>query len=116
LIGTADERTIASSYDCACKIALVTEENGVQAGRDHGPSVGISVGGCRRLQPVEFFVTKAEVVLATPGAGEAVALTNKYFVVLNTNDGSLSQDILRGAPSISGLALTPPCWGVRNRK
>jgi 5'-nucleotidase len=43
---------------------------------------------------VESFVTNAEVVLASPGAGEAVALANKFVVVLNTNDGSLSQDIL----------------------
>lgn len=46
---------------------------------------------------VEGFVTNAEVVLASPGAGEAVALSNKFVVVLNTNDGSLSQDILNRA-------------------
>jgi hypothetical protein len=46
---------------------------------------------------VESFVTTAEVTLASPGAGEAIALRNKYVVVINTNDGALSQDILNRA-------------------
>ena len=39
---------------------------------------------------VESFVTNAEIMLASPGAGEAISLPNKYVVVVNTNDGSLS--------------------------
>ena len=46
---------------------------------------------------VESFVTNPEVTLASPGAGEAITLPNKYIVVINTNDGSLSQDILNRA-------------------
>jgi hypothetical protein len=46
---------------------------------------------------VESFVTNAEVTLASPGAGEAITLPNKYVVVINTNDGALSQDILNRA-------------------
>ena len=36
---------------------------------------------------IESFVTNAEVVLASPGAGEAISLPNKYVVIINTNDG-----------------------------
>ena len=46
---------------------------------------------------IESFVTNAEVLLASPGAGEAISLPNKYVVVVNTNDGALSQDILNRA-------------------
>jgi hypothetical protein len=46
---------------------------------------------------VESFVTNPEVTLSSPGAGEAITLPNKYIVVINTNDGSLSQDILNRA-------------------
>ena len=46
---------------------------------------------------VESFVTNAEVTLASPGAGEAITLPNKYVVVINTNDGALSADILNRA-------------------
>jgi len=46
---------------------------------------------------IESFVTNAEVMLASPGAGEAISLPNKYVVVINTNDGTLSQDILNRA-------------------
>jgi hypothetical protein len=49
---------------------------------------------------IESFVTNAEVTLASPGAGEAITLPNKYVVVINTNDGALSQDILNRALSI----------------
>jgi hypothetical protein len=46
---------------------------------------------------VESFVTNAEVTTASPGAGEAITLPNKFIVVINTNDGALSQDILNRA-------------------
>jgi hypothetical protein len=46
---------------------------------------------------VESFVTSAEITLASPGAGEAITLANKYLVIITTNDGSLSQDILNRA-------------------
>lgn len=43
---------------------------------------------------LEGFVTSAEVTLASPGAGEALRVRNKYVVTLNTNDGALSPDLL----------------------
>jgi hypothetical protein len=43
---------------------------------------------------IESFVTSAEVTLAAPGAGDALRLANKFVVVVNTNDGSLSTDLL----------------------
>ena len=43
---------------------------------------------------IEGFVTAAEMTLASPGAGDPVRLANKYVVVLNTNDGALSTDLL----------------------
>jgi hypothetical protein len=43
---------------------------------------------------IESFVTSAELTLASPGAGEPIRLSNKYVVVVNTNDGSLSTDLL----------------------
>ena len=46
---------------------------------------------------IESFVTNPEVMLASPGGGDAVCLLNKYVVVINTNDGALSQDILNRA-------------------
>ncbi len=46
---------------------------------------------------IERFVTNAEVMPASPGAGEAISLPNKYVVVVDTNDGALSQDILNRA-------------------
>ena len=51
-------------------------------------------GGFIRSAFIESFVTNAEVMLASPGAGAAVVRANKFVVVLNTNDGSLSQDLL----------------------
>jgi hypothetical protein len=42
---------------------------------------------------LESFVTSSELTLASPGAGEAIRLANKYVVVINTNDGSLSTDL-----------------------
>jgi hypothetical protein len=46
---------------------------------------------------VESFVTNPEITLSSPGVGEAITLSNKYVVLINTNDGSLSQDILNRA-------------------
>jgi hypothetical protein len=43
---------------------------------------------------IESFVTNAEITLASPGAGEAIRLANGYVVVINTNDGLLSPDLL----------------------
>lgn len=43
---------------------------------------------------LESFVTSAEVTLASPGAGEALRVENKYVVTLNTNDGALSPDLM----------------------
>jgi len=43
---------------------------------------------------IESFVTSPEVFLASPGAGEPMRLENKYVVVLNTNDGALSPDLM----------------------
>jgi hypothetical protein len=49
---------------------------------------------------VESFVTNPEITLASPGAGEPVRLMNSYVVAINTNDGSLSPDLLNRALSI----------------
>lgn len=43
---------------------------------------------------IESFVTNAEVTLASPGAGEAISLENRYVVTINTNDGKLSPDLM----------------------
>jgi hypothetical protein len=56
-----------------------------------------SAGGrakCIRSAFLESFVTNAEITLASPGAGEPVQLRNEFVVALNTNDGSLSPDLL----------------------
>lgn len=42
---------------------------------------------------IESFVTNAEIVLASPGAGDPIRLVNRFVTVLNTNDGSLSEDL-----------------------
>lgn len=55
-----------------------------------------SAGGRNRLIRsafIEGFVTSSELTLASPGAGEAIRLGNKYVVVINTNDGALSTDL-----------------------
>jgi hypothetical protein len=53
---------------------------------------------------VESFVTNPEIMLASPGAGEAVRIKNSYVVSINTNDGGLSADLLnRSLP----IHLTP---------
>lgn len=49
---------------------------------------------------VESFVTSAEITLASPGAGEPLVLPNRYVVVINTNDGVLSPDMLNRALTI----------------
>jgi hypothetical protein len=77
----------------------------------HDPDIGVivfdnvrldSAGGRGKLIRsafVESFVTNPEVMLSSPGGGPVIALPNKFVVVLNTNDGSLSSDILnRGLP------------------
>jgi hypothetical protein len=43
---------------------------------------------------IESFVTSPEVTLASPGAGELIRLQNKFVFIVNTNDGSLSPDLL----------------------
>ena len=43
---------------------------------------------------VESFVTNAEVMLASPGAGEASRLPNRFVLFVNTNDGFVSPDLL----------------------
>jgi len=49
---------------------------------------------------VESFVTSPELVLASPGAGTPLELKNEFVVAINTNDGSLSPDLLNRSLSI----------------
>jgi hypothetical protein len=49
---------------------------------------------------LESFVTMPEVVLASPGVGEPLRVQNRYVVVVNTNDGDLSPDLMNRALSI----------------
>jgi hypothetical protein len=49
---------------------------------------------------IESFVTSPEVTLASPGAGEPARLKNCFVVTVNTNDGSLSPDLMNRALSI----------------
>lgn len=49
---------------------------------------------------LESAVTSREIVLASPGAGEPIRLVNRYVVIITTNDGSLSPDLLNRALSI----------------
>lgn len=56
-----------------------------------------SAGGSKpfiRSAWIESFITSAEVTLASPGAGELVRLQNRFVFIINTNDGSLSPDLL----------------------
>jgi hypothetical protein len=46
---------------------------------------------------VESFVTNEKVTLASPGDGDPIKLVNKYVVVINTNEGNLSPDLLNRA-------------------
>ena len=62
-----------------------------------------SAGGrarCIRSAFIESFVTSPEVTLAAPSAGEAACLKNCFVLTLNTNDGSLSPDLMNRAMSI----------------
>lgn len=51
-------------------------------------------GRCIRSAFVESFVTSSQLTIAAPGAGEALRLANEFVVVINTNDGTLSPDLL----------------------
>ena len=46
---------------------------------------------------IESFATSADVTLASPSAGEAIHLENRYVVTINTNDGKLSPDLMNRA-------------------
>lgn len=46
---------------------------------------------------IESFVTNPEVTLASPSAGEPLRLANRFVVVVNTNDGLLSTDLMNRA-------------------
>lgn len=62
-----------------------------------------SAGGrarCIRSGFIESFVTNPEIILASPGAGEPTRLKNCFVVTINTNDGSLSPDLMNRALSI----------------
>jgi hypothetical protein len=62
-----------------------------------------SAGGrarCIRSRFIESFVTNPEITLASPGAGEPVRLKNPLVITMNTNDGSLSPDMMNRALSI----------------
>jgi hypothetical protein len=78
----------------------------------HDPEIGMicldnvrldSAGGRARYIRsgfIESFVTSPEVTLASPGAGEPARLKNWFVVTVNTNDGSLSPDLMNRALSI----------------
>lgn len=62
-----------------------------------------SAGGrakCIRSGFIESFVTNPEIILAAPGVGELARLKNWFVVTINTNDGSLSPDLMNRALSI----------------
>ncbi len=42
---------------------------------------------------IESFVMNPELILASPGAGDPIAMVNRFVALLNTNDGSLSEDL-----------------------
>jgi hypothetical protein len=74
-----------------------------------------SAGGrakCIRSAFIESFVTNPEIVLAAPGVGELARLINSFVVTINTNDGSLSPDLMNRALSIH-LA---PKGDIQNRR
>jgi hypothetical protein len=78
----------------------------------HDPEIGMicldnvrldSAGGrARHIRSgfLESFVTSPEVTLASPGAGDPARLKNWFVVTVNTNDGSLSPDLMNRALSI----------------
>ncbi len=49
---------------------------------------------------LESFITNREIVLASPGAGEPIRRVNDSVAIINTNDGSLSPDLMNRALSI----------------
>lgn len=49
---------------------------------------------------IESFVTTEEICLAAPGAGDPIRVQNRFLVVINTNDGNLSTDMMNRALSI----------------
>lgn len=49
---------------------------------------------CIRSAFLESFLTDAEVTLASPTAGEPLRLSNRFVVTLNSNEGSLSIDLM----------------------
>jgi len=53
---------------------------------------------------IESFVTTEELTLAAPGAGDPIHVRNRFLVVINTNDGNLSTDMLNRA---LGIHLEP---------
>jgi hypothetical protein len=62
-----------------------------------------SAGGrarCIRSGFIESFVTNPEIILAAPGVGELARLKNSFVVTINSNDGSLSPDLMNRALSI----------------
>jgi hypothetical protein len=49
---------------------------------------------CIRSAFLESFLTNAEVTLASPTAGEPLRLSNRFVVTLNSNEGTLSIDLM----------------------
>jgi hypothetical protein len=62
---------------------------------------------------IESFVTTEEITLAAPGAGDPIHVQNRFLVVINTNDGNLSTDMLNRALGIHleprGFVLEDAC-------
>ena len=54
-------------------------------------------GKCIRSGFIESLITTPEVTLSSPGAGEPMRLKNTFLVAINSNDGSLSPDLLNRA-------------------
>ena len=61
---------------------------------------------------IESFVTNPEIVLAAPGIGELARMINWFVVTINSNDGSLSPDLMNRALSIH----LEPKGDVQDRK
>lgn len=61
-----------------------------------------SSGGGRMIRSafIESFVTAKEIVLASPGAGDPIRVENHFVVLINTNDGKVSIDMLNRALSV----------------
>jgi hypothetical protein len=62
---------------------------------------------------IESFITTEEITLAAPGAGDPIHVQNLFVVIINTNDGNLSTDMLNRAVGIHleprGSVLDHPC-------